>query len=60
MKPYTFDFTIEAEKPEEAQIKMTALSILARKLKAHELQRLAQVVEKEPAKMILAKKYLGL
>ncbi|MHB8260469.1 MAG: hypothetical protein ACYDCN_08480 [Bacteroidia bacterium] len=60
MKPYTFDFTIEAETEIEVQTKLEALSILASKLKAHELQRLAQVVDKEPANLFLAKKYLKL
>ena len=60
MKPYTFNFTIEAASPEEAKMKMTALSVLATKLRAFELHKLAHVVEKEPAKMLIARKYLGL
>ncbi len=60
MKPYTFNFTIEAESPEEAKMKMTALSVLASKLRAFELHKLAHVVEKEPVKLALAKKYMGL
>jgi hypothetical protein len=60
MKPYTFDFTIEAASPEEAKMKLTALSVLAVKLRAHELHKLAHVVANEPVKTAMAKKALGL
>jgi len=60
MKPYTSSFTIEAASPEEAKMKMTALAVLATKLRAHELYKLAHVVEKDPIKTALAKGYLGL
>ena len=60
MKTYTFDFAIEAASPEEAKIKLAALSILAAKLKANELKKLAEVVEKNPVKTAMAKRALGL
>ena len=91
MKEYTSSFTIEANSPEDAiekmtalstlamklktielqnfiaaqtpkdvKLKLTALSILAEKLTANELDKLADVVENNPYKTALAKKYLGL
>lgn len=60
MKSYTTKITMEANSPEEVEIKMTALTMLASKLKAIELQKLAEVVEKNPIKTAMAKSYFGL
>lgn len=57
---YKYDFQIEASAEKEAEQKIAALAILASKLKTNELAKLAQVVEKDPIKTALAKKYLGL
>jgi hypothetical protein len=60
MQPYKFDFTIEAGSADEARQKMQALAIMAKKLKPKELIKFAQVVERDPITLALAKKYLKL
>jgi hypothetical protein len=60
MKTYKCTVLIEAASPAEVEMKMKALTILAAKLKANELDKLAEVVENNPVKTALAKKYLGL
>lgn len=60
MKTYKCTVLIEAVSPGEVEMKMKALTILAAKLKANELAKLADVVENNPVKTALAKKYLGL
>ena len=60
MQTFPYNLKIEALSGEEADIKAGAIKVLLKKLKTHELARLAQVVEKEPVKTALAKKALGL
>ncbi|MBS1773427.1 MAG: hypothetical protein JST82_11265 [Bacteroidetes bacterium] len=57
---YEYNMKIEAKTETEADEKMKALTILASKLNAKELAKLAQVVKHDPVKTALAKKYLGL
>ncbi|HMT75211.1 MAG TPA: hypothetical protein PKA77_14150 [Chitinophagaceae bacterium] len=59
MKKYQYDISIEASGENEADTKMQALVILAQKLSAKELARLAHIVKHDPVKTALAKKYLG-
>ncbi len=59
MKNFTSDFTIGAETKQEAETKMEAIKMIVSKLNTKELVRLAHVVEKEPIKMAMAKKALG-
>jgi len=58
MKKYPYDFIISAFTEAEADAKVAALKILAQKLTATELTKLAHVVEKDPIKTALAKKLL--
>lgn len=60
MKKYQYDIVISATCEQEADSKMKSLIVLASKLSAKELERLAHVVEHEPVKTALAKKALGL
>jgi len=60
MKEYTYDFTVKAQSEAEAEQKMKALQVLASKLKANELSKLAHVLEHEPLKVKIAKSALGL
>lgn len=60
MSRYTFDVTIEAATQEEATEKLKAATILMKKLKAKEIAKLAEVVEKDPIKTAFAKKAMGL
>lgn len=60
MKKYSYELAISASTEHEADTKMKALTILASKLTARELDKLGQVVENEPVKTEMAKKALGL
>ena len=60
MNKYKYDFSIETKTEQEADAKMAALTILASKLNALELTRLAHIVKNDPVKTALAKKYLGM
>lgn len=59
MKKYAYDITIEAASEKEADTKMKALSVLAKKLTAKELDKLADIIQNDPAKTALAKQALG-
>ena len=59
MKKYQYDISIEAKTEEEADSKMSALTVLASKLSEKELTKLANVIKHDPIKTALAKKYLG-
>lgn len=59
MANFTSDFTISAETKQEACAKMEAIQMIVSKLNTKELVKLAEIVEKEPMKMALAKKALG-
>jgi hypothetical protein len=54
-----YGLKIEAKTESEAEEKMKALVILAGKLTAKELSKLAHVVKNDPVKTALAKSYLG-
>jgi hypothetical protein len=59
MAKYTYDISIEAPSEEESETKMKALTILASRLTAKELEKLAHIVKNDPVKLSLAKKALG-
>ena len=59
MANFTSDFTISAETKQEAELKLKSIQTIVSKLNTKELVRLAEVVEKEPMKMAMAKKALG-
>ncbi|MCK6650162.1 MAG: hypothetical protein U0W65_02070 [Bacteroidia bacterium] len=59
MKKYTYELEIAASNEKEADTKMEALTVLASKLSAKELEKLAHVVKNDPVKTALAKKALG-
>jgi hypothetical protein len=59
MKKYKYDFTIEASSEQEAEEKMKAITTLVSKLKPKELCKLAHIIQYDPVKTALAKKYLG-
>jgi hypothetical protein len=60
MEKFSFTITISANDNTEATSKMKSISIMASKLKANELEKMADVVLHQPMKMALAKKALGL
>ena len=57
---YAYTVSIEAETEPEAQAKIKAATTLFKHLSSKELSRLADVVEKEPNKVRMAKGFLGL
>lgn len=59
MKKYNYELAIAASNEKEADTKMEALTVLASKLTAKELEKLAHVVKNDPVKTALAKKALG-
>jgi hypothetical protein len=59
MKSYTYKLTLEEKTEKDADEKIDALSVLAKKLATKELARLAHIVKTDPIKTALAKKYLG-
>jgi hypothetical protein len=60
MNKYNFDVSIEAQTQGEAEVKLSAASVLMKKLKAREIAKLADVVKNDPVKTTIAKKALGL
>lgn len=60
MKKYHYTMTIEAKTESDADSKMKALTVLASKLTPRELAKLAHVIQHDPVKTTLAKKYLNL
>ncbi len=60
MNKYSFDVSIEAQTQGEAEVKLSAASVLMKKLKAREIAKLADVVKNDPVKTTIAKKALGL
>jgi len=59
MKSYTYKISLEEKTEAEADAKVEALTVLAKKLNTKELTKLAHVVKTDPAKTALAKQYLG-
>ncbi len=59
MKKFNYDLAITASTEEEADKKVQALSVLASKLTAQELDKLAYIVKNDPIKTAMAKQALG-
>jgi len=59
MKKYHYEIEIAASNEKEADTKMQALTTLAAKLSARELEKLAHIVKYDPVKTAMAKKALG-
>ena len=59
MDKHNYRLGVEAKTEAEAMEKVKALSILASKLTAKELAKLAHTVQHDPVKTAMAKKYLG-
>ena len=59
MKKYAYELEIAAQTEKEADAKMEALLVLAAKLSAKELEKLAHIVKHDPVKLALAKNALG-
>lgn len=59
MEKYKYELAIAASSESEADVKIQALSVLASRLSARELEKLAYIVKNDPVKTALAKKALG-
>lgn len=60
MPKFKYNFSIEAPTEKEAETKMTALTVLASRLNAKELDKLAHIVKSDPVKTAMAKAALGM
>lgn len=58
-KKFSYSIQIEAALEKEADTKMKAVSVLASRLTAKELEKLADIIKNDPVKTQMAKKYLG-
>ena len=59
MKSYKYQVTLEEKTEVDADAKIEAITVLAKKLTVKELSKLAHVIKTDPVKTALAKKYLG-
>ena len=59
MKTISYNFNVPADTDAEAEAKMHSLKILASKLSASELKKIADVIG-NPIKLLIAKQKLGL
>ncbi|MGQ0829344.1 MAG: hypothetical protein ACT4ON_13230 [Bacteroidota bacterium] len=59
MAKFNYDFSIQAVTESEADSKMKSLTILAQRLSAKELEKLAYIVKNDPVKLAMAKSALG-
>jgi hypothetical protein len=59
MKKYSYELEIAASQESEAETKIKALTVLASKLSAKELEKLAHIVKHDPVKTAMAKSALG-
>jgi hypothetical protein len=59
MNTYHYSLAISESTEANADAKMKALMVLARKLSVKELEKLAHIIEHDPIKTALAKKALG-
>lgn len=59
MEKFKYDLVVSASTEQEADTKAQALMVLASKLSAKELEKLAHIVKNDPVKTALAKKALG-
>jgi hypothetical protein len=59
MPKFSYTLSIDAPSEKEADTKIKALIVLATKLLARELDKLADIIKNDPVKTALAKKYLG-
>lgn len=59
MNSFSYDIEIKAATEAEADTKMKALTVLASRLSAKELDKLADIIKNDPVKTAMAKKALG-
>lgn len=60
MSKFNYNISIEAQGEKESETKMKALVVLASKLSAKELEKLADIVKNDPVKTSMAKAALGM
>ncbi len=59
MQKFNYKMEIAAKNESEAITKMKALTVLASKLNANELDKLADIIKNDPIKTAMAKSALG-
>lgn len=59
MTKFSYDITLEAATEKEADSKIKAVGLIAKKLSTKELLKLADIIQNDPVKTAIAKKALG-
>jgi hypothetical protein len=59
MTKFTYQIHLSASSQQEAASKMKAISVMASRLTEKELARMADILQNDPVKTLLAKKALG-
>ena len=59
MAHFKYEISIQAPTEKEAEVKLSALAVLASRLSKQELEKLAHIVKNDPVKLAYAKKALG-
>lgn len=59
MAKVNYKITLEGATEKEADAKMQALTVIAKKLSAKELLKLADIIQNDPVKTAMAKQALG-
>lgn len=59
MAKFTYQITLNAGSSQEAENKMKAITVLASRLTEKELGKLADIIQNDPIKTMMAKKALG-
>lgn len=60
MTRFEFKITLTEATKQEAEEKIKSVTVLIRHLSARELKTFASIVQNDPSKVMLAKKYLGI
>lgn len=59
MQKFTYKISLEADNEKQAQEKISALTIMARKLSVKELKKLSEIVNENGETFRMAKNFLG-
>jgi len=60
MNKYNYSITLNEKTEGESVMKIKGLIVLASRLTANEIDRLAEIVKNDPIKTAMAKSYLGI
>ncbi len=58
MTKYNYDFSIEANNEQDADLKIKSLAVIGKKLTVEEVEKFAHMLLNDPVKTRIAKSYL--